>query len=135
MTFAYLDLKREAEYALCGGGNNESWRQIQVICHDWLFKNDTSPLSDEWLAKCGGIRKTAPGGNHYFDFVWQSDEHGELWLRVHEACSDGECPTEVYSTDTEFGTKMSVGLTKGWVKTRGEFRRLCSALGIEIVKD
>jgi len=90
--------------------------------------DDDEPITDEWLAAAGGVFEDNPSPRvNGFVFVVQPEtaEQPGYLLRLIE----GNCPAELRNT-WRGGWEHGVGLPMQ--RTRGDFRRLCEALGVEL---
>ena len=102
----------------------------------YVAERDERPITWDWLLSLGGERGTAPGGNEYVDFIYDTvvccdEQVCKIILRVHSPFeSDGACMVDLFDADE--GSQRGIGLTKNWHNTRGGLLRLCSALGIEL---
>lgn len=106
------EFRRQLENFLCGGGNSKAWKfaqsLVKIILADHPADED-EPVTEAWLISIGFVRHETGVGcwNIYLDGM-NFCGHRKQWA----------WPT--------------VGPWKNGPRTRGEVRRICAALGIQL---
>lgn len=104
------ELRAAAKKTIAGGGDNPQWRATQAVCRAWLADHpaDEDTLIDaKWLEQCGWYNDPMWGWTH---------SEQRFYLDPEPSGWDVWCST----------------YTLGTITTRGDLRRLCAALGIEL---
>lgn len=96
--------------------------------------DDDEPLTEDWLKSvCHNWSENEINGSQFgwADFVIIDDEYHKIWLSISWNGSRDEV-TDLFILEKCSGKSQGIGLVNSWVKTRGDVRRLCQALGINM---
>ncbi len=88
-----------------------TWEWLKAVSHDWIAKE----IDGSFFGWASFFLVNDKDHQVRLDIVWDGSEYGV---------------TDLVSLEKHNGDSQAVELVNSWVKTRGDVRRLCRALGI-----